>query len=169
MPQQRDPRYRGRGRRTAPPKRKPGHLRTNYTEDDFIQFSGDLYTVRSVYSDEVREADRKAARKYNYKIAAISTAIPMAFVTFFAVGMVLDHQILWWVVPVAQSVFLIYFIIVLLINKSSYSEVDYRIIIHREADRRGIKYQKDTPFYIIMNRLNADYNSHLWNRNFKWK
>ena len=39
-----------------------------------------------------------------------------------------------------------------------------------EADRRGIKYQKGvTPFYAIMNRINADYNSRLWNRNFKWK
>ena len=42
-------------------------------------------------------------------------------------------------------------------------------LIYREADRRGIKYTKDvTPLYHIMNRLNADYNSRLWNRSFKW-
>ena len=42
-------------------------------------------------------------------------------------------------------------------------------LVYREADRRGIKYIKnDTPLYQIMNRINADYNNQLWNRNFNW-
>lgn len=169
MPQHRDPRYRGRGRRTTAPKRKPGHLRTNYTENDYDQFIADMNVVRSVWSEEVREADSKAAKKYNYKVAAISTMIPMAVVTVIALVMAIKRVIPWWMVPVAQSVFLIYFILMLLLDwKGNYDE-DYDIIIHREADRRGIKYDRKTPLYALMNKINADYNSHLWNRDFKWK
>ena len=169
MPQHRDPHYRGRGRRSVPPRRKPGHLRTNYTEDDVYQFIQDMNTVRSVWSEEVRKADSKAARRYDYKSAAICTLIPMVLVTVVVVLMAVDGQIPWWMVPVAQSVFLIYFVFLLFIQRSANYDENIDIIIYREADRRGIKYEKGrTPLYVLMNKINADYNSYLWNRNFKW-
>ena len=169
MVQRRDNRYRGRQRRRTAPQRKPGHLRTNYTENDYDQFVADMYIVRSVWPEEVREADRKAAMKYNYKAAAISTMIPMVGVTILAVLMAISGEIPWWMVPVAQSVFLIYLALIMLLRRKEDYDEDFDIIIYREADRRGIKYDNKMPHYALMNKINADYNSHLWNRNFKWK
>ncbi len=170
MPLQRDNRYRGRQRRRPASQRKPGHLRTNYKENDYDLFVADMYIVRSVWPKEVFEADRKAALKYNYEAAAIGTVIPMAFVTVFAVIMVVDGSIPWWMVPVAQSVFLIYFVLILFLQRKGNYDEDFDIIIRREADRRGIKYDKKKIIhYELMNKINADYNSRMWNRNFKWK
>ena len=55
------------------------------------------------------------------------------------------------------------------VNTRGNRDENIDIIIHREADRCGIKYTKDTQLYALMNKINADYNSYLWNRNFKWE
>ena len=167
MPQH-DPRYRGR-RRNAPPRRKPGHLRTNYAEDDIEAFSNDLAVLRKVWPAGVLEADRKASLRQALKQYALIMGIVMVPLTALTVWAVIDTGAPWWMVPAVQSAILTYILFRLLILRDSL-ENDTLFLIYREADRRGIKYVKgDTPLHHIMNRLNADYNSHLWSRNFKWK
>lgn len=171
MPQQRDNRYRGRARRRpAPPQRKPGHLRTNYTADDPMYcFIMDMKVVRSVWPDEVIKEDRRAVRRKNLKWLGIVLVVLMVPVTALAVWAVVDGMP-WWVIPVAQTLVLLYILIMIWSQGILNKDEDIDIIIYREADRRGIKYVKGkTPLYNIMNRINYDYNSHLWNRNFKWK
>ena len=169
MPQHRDPRYRGRTRRTAPPKRKPGHLRTNYTADDpEYLFYVDMEKVRAVWPEEVIKGDRRVMRRKNLRSTGITSLIVMVPVTVIAVWFVLDHSMPWWIIPAAQTAMLLYLLVIYLQDIRKNEDID--IIIHREADRRGIKYDaKRTPLYALMNKINADYNSHLWNRNFKWK
>ena len=171
MPQHRDNRYRGRARkRTAPPKRKPGHLRTNYTIDDPCYFfSVDMKTVRSVWPEEVIKDDSRAVRKKEFKVICITLAVLMVPLTVLAVWFVIDHSMPWWIIPAAQTAFLLYFGLMMFVNTRGNRDENIDIIIHREADRRGIKYTKDTPLYALMNKINADYNSYLWNRNFKWE
>ena len=173
MQQHRDPRYRGRGRRaTAPPRRKPGHLRTNYTPDDPVYyFTEDIKTVRSVWPEEVIQADSRVVRKKELKLNAIILMVLMVPLTAMVVWMVIDTGMPWWIIPVAQTFLLLFLGIKVLIEKRGLKDedIDITTLIRREADRRGIKYDKRTPLYALMNRINADYNSHLWNRNFKWK
>ena len=171
MQQHRDPRYRGRGRRTAaPPKRKPGHLRTNYTDNDAINlFIEDMEKVRSVWPEEVREGDRRAVMKVELRSAGIVLAVFMVPITVMVAWMVIDKGLPWWIVPVAQTLVLLFIGLKILIEKRKYMDEDIDILIRREADRRGIKYDKHTPLSTLMNRINADYNSRLWNRNFNWK
>lgn len=168
MPQ-RDPRYRGR-RRSAPPRRKPGHLRTNYTEDDMGCFALDLAKLRSVWPKEVLEEDRRVAKTEEFKVCAIGFGIVMVPVSALAIGFVVDSGAPWWSVPVVQSLFLLVLFLRIIIFSDFNGSDDTKLFIYREADRRGIKYDKKrTPLYALMNKINADYNSHLWNRNFKWK
>lgn len=171
MPQQphRDNRYRGRARRVAPPQRKPGHLRTNYSEDDLCQFNRDMAVVRSVWPEEVRKGDSRAVRKKELKASAIVMVVIMVPLTALAVWFVIDTGAPWWIVPAAQTAFLLYFAFMMFVNNRGNRDEDIGIIIRREADRRGITYTRATPLYALMNRINADYNSYLWNRNFKWK
>ncbi len=171
MPQQRDNRYRGRARRrAAPPQRKPGHLRTNYRDDDpLYYFIKDMDVVRSVWPEEVRKGDTRAVRKKELKVTCITLAVLMVPLTAFAVWFVIDTGAPWWIIPAAQTAFLLYFALMMFIDTRGNRDEDIDIIIYREADRRGIKYTKATPLYVLVNRINADYNSYLWNRNFKWK
>ena len=162
-----DPRY--RGRRRAAPQRKPGHLRSNYREDDLYLFRADLEKVCAVWPEKVREGDRRAQTKSYMRTTAIACTVVMVPVTAIAVWMAIDGAQPWWMVPVAQTAILIYMISFIFMNKVANRDEDIDFIIYREADRRGIKYKKGTtPLYHIMNRINADYNSYLWNRNFKW-
>lgn len=171
MPQHRDPRY--RGRRAAPPRRKPGHLRTNYTDwDDPINMWADLQTVSAVWPEEVKRADRQLAKRKSLKWTAITALIVMVPVTAFAVWGVVDGDIPWWMIPAAQTAALLYFGFMYIFSDLMHpdDQLDFEVLLYREADRRGIPYEKGkTPKYTLMNRINADYNSHLWNRNFKWK
>jgi len=170
MQPRRDNRYRGRQRRRAAPQRKPGHLCTNYTEDVFYLFGQDLAKVRSVWPPEVLEGDRKAQRNRDVRQMGITMGIVMLPGTAFVVWMVFHHAMPWWMVPVVQSAVLAYFAIAYLFQKLGNKDEDIDLLIYREADRRGIKYDKgSTPLYNIMNRINYDYNTTLWNRNFKWK
>ena len=163
MPISRDPRYRGRRRTSA--QRRPGHLRTNYTEDDIEAFARDLERLRAVWPESVRESDDKAYRRQILKTNGIISAIAMVPMTAIFVWLVVTGDAPWWSIPVVQSLVLG----VLWLRMLTFSGADNTFFIYREADRRGIKYVKgDTPTYHIMNRLNADYNSHLWNRNFNW-
>lgn len=169
--QHRDPRY--RGRRAAPPKRKPGHLRTNYTDwDDPSQMLADLQTVSLVWPEEVRRKDRQLAKRQSLKVTAISTLIVLVPVTFFAAWGVIDGDVPWWIIPASQTAVLLYLGFAYLFSslKHPNNQLDFEQLLYLEADRRGIKYDKGkTPKYALMNKINTDYNSHLWNRNFKWK
>lgn len=164
MAQQRDPRYRGRRRPSA--QRRAGHLRTNYVEDDIVAFAADLERLRSEWSESVREADRKAELRKAFKTNGIICLIVMVPMTAILVYLVASGDAPWWSIPVGQSYLLLYLWFRLLMFHGE----DTMFLIYREADRRGIKYIKgQTPLYHIMNRMNADYNSRLWNRTFKWK
>ncbi len=171
MPQQRDNRYRGRQRqRTALPRRKPGHLRTNYTSDDVYLFRQDLEKVRAVWPQDILAGDRKAQRTMMLRITGVTTVIVMVPVTVFAIVGAVKGGMPWWMVPVIQSAALLYILVMNLFNRLGNRDEDIDLLIYREADRRAIKYQKGkTPLYNIMNRINYDYNCTLWNRNFKWK
>lgn len=169
MPQHRDPRYRGRGRKRTVPKRKPGHLCTTYTEDNPYLFQQDIEKVRSVWPQEVIEGDRRAVVRHNLKVSAITVSIPMVGVTIVAVSWVWNTGLPWWYVPLAQTAILLYFLLIYFVDFRGNRDENIDIIIRREADRRGIEYDKKTPLYKLMNRINADYNSYLWNREFKWK
>lgn len=163
MPTSRDPRYRGRRRTSA--QRRPGHLRTNYVEDDIEAFGRDLERLRAVWPESVRESDDKAYRRPVLKTNGIISAIVVVPMTAILVWLVVTGDAPWWSIPVVQSLVLG----ILWLRMLTFSGADNTFFIYREADRRGIKYVKgDTPTYHIMNRLNADYNSHLWNRNFNW-
>lgn len=163
MPDRRDPRYRGRRRTSA--QRRPGHLRTNYVENDMEAFANDLTRLRSVWTESVLEGDRKAKRKQALKTNGIICLVVMVPLTALLLYLVIDGAAPWWFVPVGQT-FLLFSLLVRLLT---FDGDDIVFFIYREADRRGIPYMKgDTPLYHIMNRLNADYNSHLWNRNFNW-
>ena len=165
MAQHRDPRYRGRRRTSA--QRRPGHLRTNYTEDDFMAFGSDIERLQSVWPQSVRDSDRKVVKMQYFKSVAILCLIIGVPATVMAVLMAIGGEIPWWMVPVAQSAVVLYMLFVVLFQHND--DDDVNTLIYREADRRGIKYVKgQTPLYYIMNRLNADYNSHLWNRKFNW-
>ena len=123
--------------------------------------------LRSIWPQSVCEGDRKAVRMHYFKSAAIMCLIIGVPATVVAVWMAIEEEIPWWMVPVVQSAVLLYMLIVVLFHHDDNEDVI--VLIYREADRRGIKYIKgQTPLYHIMNRLNADYNSHLWNRTFKW-
>ena len=164
MAQHRDPRYRGRRRTSA--QRRAGHLRTNYVEDDIVAFAADLERLRSEWSESVREADSKAELRKAFKTNGIISLIVMVPMTAILVYLVASGDAPWWSIPGGQSFLLLYLWFRLLMFHGE----DTMFLIYREADRRGIKYVKgQTPLYYIMNRLNADYNSHLWNRTFKWK
>ena len=156
MADRRDPRYRGRRRPSTP--RPPGHLRTNYVEDDIRAFVKDLEVLRSVWPESVREADHKAERRHlNLHISKV-TLLVMIPITAVVLYLVVSSDGPWWVVPMAQTVALVnIWLRVRLINKA-----DYMFIIQREAARRGFSYDKDMmSLHQIMNRLNADYNSRL--------
>ena len=163
MPDRRDPRYRGRRRTSA--QRRPGHLRTNYVEDDIQSFANDLERLRSVWSESEREGDRKAERRQALKTNGIICLVVMVPVTALLVYLVLDGSAPWWAIPLGQT----FLLLSLWVRLLTFRGENTLFLIYREADRRGIKYIKgDTPLYHIMNRLNADYNSHLWNRSFNW-
>lgn len=163
MSDRRDPRYRGRRRTSA--QRRPGHLRTNYVEDDIQTFANDLERLRSVWPESVREGDRKASRRQAFKTNSIICLIVMLPVTALLVYVVVAGDAPWWAIPIGQTIVLL----ALWVRLLMFGGYDTLFLIYREADRRGIKYVKgDTPLYHIMNRLNADYNSHLWNRHFTW-
>lgn len=163
MAVRRDNQY--RRRRAASSQRRPGHLRTNYVEDDIVAFAADLERLRSEWSESVREADSKAELRKAFKTNGIICLIVMVPMTAIMVYLVASDDAPWWSIPVVQSFLLLYLWFRLLMFHGE----DTMFLIYREADRRGIKYTKDvTPLYHIMNRLNADYNSRLWNRSFKW-
>lgn len=163
MAVRRDNQY--RRRRAASSQRRPGHLRTNYVEDDIVAFAADLERLRSEWSESVREADSKAELREAFKTNGIICLIVMVPMTAIMVYLVAGDDAPWWSIPVVQSFLLLYLWFRLLMFHGE----DTMFLIYREADRRGIKYTKDvTPLYHIMNRLNADYNSHLWNKTFKW-
>ena len=163
MAVRRDNQY--RRRRAASSQRRPGHLRTNYVEDDIVAFAADLERLRSEWSESVREADSKAELRKAFKTNGIICLIVMVPMTAIMVYLVASDDAPWWSIPVVQSFLLLYLWFRLLMFHGE----DTMFLIYREADRRGIKYTKDvTPLYYIMNRLNADYNSRLWNRSFKW-
>ncbi len=156
--------YRGRRRTSA--QRRPGHLRTNYAEDDIQAFSNDLMRLRSVWPESVREGDSKAEYRQALKTNGIICLVAMVPMTAILLFLVIDGGTPWWSIPLGQTILLLFLWFRLLMFRGE----DTMFLIYREADRRGIKYIKgDTPLYHIMNRLNADYNSHLWNRSFKWK
>lgn len=164
MAVRRDNQY--RRRRAASSQRRPGHLRTNYVEDDIVAFAADLERLRSEWSESVREADSKAELREAFKTNGIICLIVMVPMTAIMVYLVASDDAPWWSIPVVQSFLLLYLWFRLLMFHGE----DTMFLIYREADRRGIKYTKDvTPLYHIMNRLNADYNSRLWNRTFKWQ
>ena len=163
MAVRRDNQY--RRRRAASSQRRPGHLRTNYVEDDIQAFSQDLERLRSVWPESVREADSKAELRKAFKTNGIICLIVMVPLTAILVYLVASGDAPWWSIPAGQSYLLLYLWFRLLMFHGE----DTMFLIYREADRRGIKYTKDvTPLYHIMNRINADYNSRLWNRSFKW-
>ena len=163
MPTSHDPRYRGRRRTSA--QRRPGHLRTNYVEDDIEAFARDLERLRSVWPESVREADRKAEYRQALKTNGIICLIVMVPMTAALIYLVLDAAAPWWSIPLGQTIVLLYLWLRLLMFRGE----DTMFLVHRETDRRGIRYVKgDIPLYHIMNRLNADYNSRLWNRHFTW-
>lgn len=163
-----DPRYRGR-RRTAP-KRRPGHLRTNYVEDDFIAFKADLKLACGVWPESVRKGDRKAQWTSNLIGMAAGAAVGCVPLTGVMIWQMIEGRVKWYYLIIAQSVVMAYILILVLMRYAANMDEDIDIIIYREADRRGIKYKKgDTPLYYIMNRINADYNSYLWNRHFNWE
>ena len=163
MAVRRDNQY--RRRRAASSQRRPGHLRTNYVEDDIVAFAADLERLRSEWSESAREADSKAELREAFKTNGIICLIVMVPMTAIMVYLVASDDAPWWSIPVVQSFLLLYLWFRLLMFHGE----DTMFLIYREADRRGIKYTKDvTPLYHIMNRLNADYNSHLWNKTFKW-
>jgi len=163
MPTSQDPRYRGRRRTSA--QRRLGHLRTNYAEDDIEAFSRDLERLRSVWPEIVREADRKAERRQAFKTNGLICLVVMVPVTALLVYLVLDGAAPWWFIPLGQS----FLLLSLWVRLLTFRGENTMLLIYREADRRGIRYSKgDTPLYHIMNRLNTDYNSHLWNRHFNW-
>ncbi len=163
MAVRRDNQY--RRRRAASSQRRPGHLRTNYVEDDIVAFAADLERLRSEWSESVREADSKAELRKAFKTNGIICLIVMVPMTAIMVYLVASDDAPWWSIPVVQSFLLLYLWFRLLMFHGE----DTMFLIYREADRRGIKYTKDvTPLYHIMNRINADYNSRLWNRSFKW-
>ncbi len=128
-----------------------------------------MEVVRSVWPEEVRKGDSRAVRKKEMKVIGITLMALMVPLTAFAVWFVIDTGTPWWIIPAAQTAFLLYFALMMFINSRGNRDEDIDIIIRREADRRGIKYTKETPLYALMNRINADYNSYLWNRNFKWE
>lgn len=97
MPDRRDPRYRGRRRTSA--QRRPGHLRTNYVEDDIQSFANDLERLRSVWSESEREGDRKAERRQALKTNGIICLVVMVPVTALLVYLVLDGSAPWWAIP----------------------------------------------------------------------
>ena len=163
MAVRRDNQY--RRRRAASSQRRPGHLRTNYVEDDIVAFAADLERLRSEWSESVREADSKAELRKAFKTNGIICLIVMVPMTAIMVYLVASDDAPWWSIPVVQSFLLLYLWFRLLMFHGE----DTMFLIYREADRRGIKYTKDvTPLYHIMNRINADYNSRLWNKTFKW-
>ena len=164
MAHRRDNRYRGRRRTSA--QRRPGHLRTNYSEEDIAAFANDLVRLQSVWPPEVIEADRKAALRKAMKTNVIICAVVMVFFTAALVYVVVSDGAPWWSILVGQTIVLAYLFLRLLMVRSDAS--DTMFLIYREADRRGIKYSKEAPLYHLMNRLNADYNNHLWNRSFEW-
>ena len=164
MAVRRDNQY--RRRRAASSQRRPGHLRTNYVEDDIVAFAADLERLRSEWSQSVREADSKAELRKAFKTNGIICLIVMVPLTAILVYLVASGDAPWWSIPAGQSFLLLYLWFRLLMFHGE----DTMFLIYREADRRGIKYTKDvTPLYHIMNRINADYNSRLWNRTFKWQ
>lgn len=165
MPRHRDPRYRGR-RTTVPPRLKPGHLRTNYSWDDLEAFYADLMKTREKWPEEVLAGDRRAVIAHEFKELGIVGAIILVPISAVIVWGIVDHDIPWWTLLAFQSAVLLYLGFCMLTKRDV---SDTYVLIYREADRRGINYDKNTPLYAIMNRINADYNSHLWNRNFKWK
>lgn len=163
MPTSRDPRNRGRRRTSA--QRRPGHLRTNYTEDDIEAFGRDLERLRAVWPESVRQGDRKAERRQALKTNGIICLVVMVPMTAILVYLVVSGDAPWWSIPLGQTFVLLFLWFRLLMFHGE----NTMFLVYREADRRGIRYSKgDTPLYHIMNRLNADYNSHLWNRHFNW-
>jgi len=134
-------------------------------EDDIEAFSRDLERLRSVWHESVREADRKAERRQAFKTNGLICFVVMVPVTVLLVYLVLDGAAPWWAIPIGQS----FLLLSLWVRLLTFRGENTMLLIYREADRRGIRYSKgDTPLYHIMNRLNADYNSHLWNRHFNW-
>lgn len=163
MAVRRDNRY--RGRRAASSQRRPGHLRTNYVEDDIQAFSQDLERLRSVWPESVRKGDSKAELRKAFKTNGIICLIVMVPLTAILVYLVASGDAPWWSIPGGQS----FLLLCLWFRLLMFNGEDTVLLIYREADRRGIKYTKGvTPTYHIMNRLNADYNSRLWNRKFNW-
>ena len=104
MAHRRDNRYRGRRRTSA--QRRPGHLRTNYAEEDIAAFANDLVRLQSVWPPEVIEADRKAALRKAMKTNVIICAVVMVFFTAALVYVVVSDGAPWWSILVGQTIVL---------------------------------------------------------------
>ena len=105
------------------------------------------------------------------KVMAISSLGAFVPLTIFLVVVAINDGIAWYAVPFVQSAVVLYFFLLYIIHRKNDNR-DTIECFFREAERRGIrfdrkKYDKDNIYYLV-NRVNADYNSRLWNRKFKW-
>lgn len=170
MPTARDPRYRGRHKRPAS-QRPAGHLRTNYNETDFEAFRRDLERLYASWPKAVREKDKKAADIKYLTETAQSSLIVMVPLTVILVWAVIKAGMPFYWLPIAQSLVLVYFFLLHIIGKSNNNDWYTQQYIYREAERRGIETKNRYDafnIYYLMNKINADYNSRLWNRKFTW-
>ena len=168
MPTARDPRH--RGRRTRPQQRPSGHLRTNYTENDFEAFSNDLERLYKSWPKGEKEKDRNAVNMMYIKQAAVVMAVIMVPVSVILIWSAIDGNMQWYWVPAVQSGGLLYFLLLYIVRRGDDTWYTTHFI-YREAERRGISYKgrySNDNVYYLMNKINADYNSRLWNRKFKW-
>ncbi len=133
-------------------------LRCNYTETWMPDFIEDMQTIYAEYTEEIRRGDRQA----HLKAAAIRTVVAMLVVLAVLIPIAIMAQIPWWIVALIQTVTCAAFF------ARSYDDTE-AIVIYREADRRGVTYdRKRTPLYEIMNAINKDHNT-LWNKKFVWQ
>ncbi len=146
-----------RPRKTSvPPSRR---LRTDYSENEETKklyrcLNNDLEVLRRFYPESVRRADH---------LAVVRSMIPVVLVIMFLLTVatlfiVVKCGMSWWHVPLVQSVAFLYVVMVMAGSSTGISE---RVILRREADRRGVHYDKDTPIYILLNRVNEQYNATL--------
>ena len=150
-------RYRRRPRPRPAPQR-PATLRTDYSEEEksyiYHCVNCDLEVLRRFYPESVKRADRLAVVRSMMPLVLVI----MILLTAATVFIVVKDRLSWWHVPLVQSVAFLYVVMVMAGSSTGISE---RVILRREADRRGVHYDKDTPIYILLNRVNEQYNATL--------
>jgi hypothetical protein len=177
------------GRRRAQPSSR---LYTKYTFEDAVtnefyidRVQRDMDTVMAGYPRSVHQSDWHKYLRHYWRYKAWLAFAATCFVTLYVIMHHMDHRWGWWQSLLLQAALMVPVVAVFLITRPHTTDLTYlRLRIFEECDRRGIAYDPERRVRVIkgingeevsdayvpdlVNLINADYNSKMWDRKFEW-